>query len=77
MARSGWFGFGACVLLVALAGCGDAPTSDRRGYTKAPLEVLGVFIESETRSDVRQFTRFNLPEGQRIAPAVAADSAAG
>jgi hypothetical protein len=39
--------------------------------------VLGVFIESETRSDVRQFTRFNLPEGQRIAPAVAADSAAG
>lgn len=77
MARSGWFGVGACVLLVVLAGCGDAPTSDRRGYTKAPLEVLGVFIQSETRSDVRQFTRFNLPDGQPVAPPVAADSAAG
>jgi hypothetical protein len=63
-------GIGACVALVALTGCGDAPTSDARGFTKAPLEVLGVFIESETRSDVRAFARLNLPDGHRTgAPA--------
>jgi hypothetical protein len=60
-------GVGACFALIALAGCGDAPTSDTRGFTKAPLEVLGLFIESEIRSDVREFARLNLPDAQRIA----------
>jgi hypothetical protein len=66
---------GAGLAVVALTSCGDAPTSDTRGYTKAPLEVLGVFIQSETRSEVREFARFNRPDGQPVAPA--AETAGG
>lgn len=36
----------AAVAAVAAA-CGDAPTPDDRGYTKAPLENPGLFIEQE------------------------------
>lgn len=37
-------------VLVVLAGCGDAATTDRRGYTKAPLERPGLFIKAEPRT---------------------------
>lgn len=40
---------GACILPLATA-CGDAPTGDDRGYTKAPLEEPGVFVEPESRT---------------------------
>lgn len=37
-----------CLLALAgSAGCGDGPTDDTRGYTKAPLEDPGVFISPE------------------------------
>lgn len=36
------------VLVLALNACGDAPSDDNRGYTKAPLENPGLTIESET-----------------------------
>ena len=73
MNRYGWFVLGACASLLTVAGCGDAPTTDDRGFTKAPLEHIGVFIQAESRSDVRAFARLNLPDGQRIATE-AADS---
>lgn len=43
------------VLLLTLsaglvAACGDAPTTDKRGYTKAPLERAGVLIKPEGSS---------------------------
>jgi hypothetical protein len=73
--RYRWLVVGACASILAVAGCGDPPTTDDRGFTKAPLEHIGVFIRAETRSDVRAFARLNVPDGQRIAPQ-AADSAA-
>jgi len=45
-----------------------SPTSDDRGFTKAPLETLTVFIQPEQRSEVRSFAHLNRPDGQPIAP---------
>lgn len=73
MNRYRWLVPGVCAALLAVAGCGDAPTTDDRGFTKAPLENISVFIQAETRSDVRAFAHLNKPDGQRIAPP-AADS---
>lgn len=56
----------------ALGACGDAPTSDTRGYTKAPLEKAGVFPKPEVRSPVAAFGETNRP---RPVPIVLGDSA--
>ena len=64
---------GALSLAFIIGSCGDAPTNDHRGFTKAPLETLSVFITAEQSSEMRAFARFNLPDGQPIA---VADSAA-
>lgn len=42
--------FGALLAVTVLVGCGDANTTDTRGYTKAPLERAGVFIKPEGSS---------------------------
>jgi len=68
---------GLFALTLGVVGCGDAPTSDHRGFTKAPLEVLTVFIRSEQPSEYRAFARFNLPDGQPISLPAPADSAGG
>lgn len=37
-----------------LAACGDAETTDTRGYTKAPLEQPGVRIRAEQPSQMSE-----------------------
>jgi hypothetical protein len=53
-------------LTAALAGCGDPPTSDHRGYTKAPLERPGIRISPEQPTTFRQFAHPKLPDAQPI-----------
>jgi hypothetical protein len=48
---------------LALAACGDPPTDDRRGYTKAPLERPGPLIRGEEPSEMAEL-------GEPIRPAV-------
>ena len=43
------WGFALCCALLITA-CGDAKTTDTRGYTKAPLERAGVIIKPEGSS---------------------------
>jgi hypothetical protein len=52
--------------LLLFAACGDPPTSDPRGYTKAPLEKAGPFVRGEVRADVARFARPNLPVAEPI-----------
>lgn len=64
MRNAGW---GVLALMaVALGGCGDGETSDRRGYTKAPLETPGVFIEAERQTDVSRIGVPNRPSGDTL-----------
>lgn len=74
MSCTTWRLTGALLLAAALTACGDAPTSDHRGYTKAPLETIGLFIQPEVRTGVSRFARLNLPDGQ---PIVLQDSVPG
>lgn len=60
------------VTAILLAGCGDPPTSDHRGYTKAPLETPGIRVVPERPSIFRQYAHPRLPDGQ---PIVLKDSA--
>jgi hypothetical protein len=69
MPRAAWR---LLALVGLIAGCGDAPTSDPRAYTKAPLEKMGPFMKAEPRSDVAAFARPNLPVAE---PVVLSDSA--
>ena len=47
--------------LAALAGCGDAPTTDnRQWYTKAPLEDPGLTITAEEPSEMAELGDPNL-----------------
>ena len=52
----------------ALAACGDAPTNDNRGYTKAPLEKAGVKITPEGSSAMDSLGTPILPQDTLIAP---------
>jgi len=75
--RPNWHGVLACAALAGLTACGDGPTHDNRGYTKAPLEHIGVFIRPEARSDVHEFAVPNLPERTRLPSPAPADSGGG
>jgi hypothetical protein len=58
-----------CLAFCAVAlllGCGDPATTDRRGYTKAPLERPGLVIRSAEHHDLRRFGRPQLPVAQEI-----------
>ncbi len=53
-----------CVGAISLAllfGCGDPATSDRRGYTKAPLERPGLIIRTAEEHPLEEFARRVLP----------------
>jgi len=65
------------ILAAALvaAACGDAPTNDRRGYTKAPLEDPGMTIKSEPTTQMAEFAKPQLPPVVEIPPP--ADTAGG
>nr|PZN89844.1 MAG: hypothetical protein DIU52_10995 [bacterium] len=58
------------ILAAALfvAACGDAPTTDRRGYTKAPLEDPGLRIKSEPTTPMAEYAKPQLPEVVDIPP---------
>jgi len=66
------------VLAAALvvAACGDAPTNDRRGYTKAPLENPGLRIQSEPKAEVAEFAQPQLPQVVEIPPPAEASGGA-
>jgi hypothetical protein len=57
--------------VVVCAACGDAPTDDARGYTKAPLERPGLRIHAERPSDMRAFGEPDRPSGEEVEPAPA------
>ena len=61
---------------LVVAACGDAPTDDRRGYTKAPLEEPGLTIQSEATTETARLARPQLPEVVEI-PAPDTGGAAG
>lgn len=60
---------------LAVAACGDAPTDDRRGYTKAPLEDPGLRIRSESTTQMAELAQPQLPQVVDIPPP--ADTAGG
>jgi hypothetical protein len=72
MPRTAWRWTVAAVLTMMFTACGDEATSDKRGYTKAPLETVGLRIRPETPTDYRRFGSLNRPDGE---PLVLADSA--
>jgi hypothetical protein len=51
-----------------LLGCGDAETTDRRGYTKAPLEKPQLLIEPEGTSAMDSLGTPILPRDTVIPP---------
>jgi len=64
--RCPWRFVALASLTAALGACGDAPTSDHRGYTKAPLERPGIRITPEQPTSYRQFAHPKRPDGQPI-----------
>lgn len=61
----------ALALVGVVGACGDAPTTDTRGYTKAPLENPGLIIEAEPTtemSELREPLRPPVVELERPAP---------
>jgi hypothetical protein len=53
-----WLALGLAALV---AGCGDPPTPDPRGYTKAPLEEPGLFVKGEKPGPMAALGKPNLP----------------
>ena len=49
-------------LIITAAACGDPPTSDTRGYTKAPLERPALMVGAEEAGPMRQFGEPQRPE---------------
>lgn len=63
--------------LLGVSACGDAPTTDDRGYTKAPLEDPGAFISPEEPTAMDALGDPDaLGEGQREEEAVEGEDAA-
>jgi len=54
----------ACALM--LLACGDAKTTDTRGYTKAPLEQAGVLIKPEGSSAMDSLGAPTMPKDTLI-----------
>ncbi len=58
-------GVGRCMGLLVLGlvwACGDAPTPDDRGYTKAPLEEPGLRVQPEVPTDMARHGEPKLPD---------------
>jgi len=62
------------LVVLGLTACGDAETRDRRGYTKAPLEVPGAFIRPEPDTEM---SRLGEPRRPRVVDLILSDTAAG
>jgi hypothetical protein len=54
--------------LAALAACGDSESSDKRGYTKAPLEHAGLIIKPEKPSVMNALGKPLMPTTEVIPP---------
>jgi hypothetical protein len=54
--------------LAALAACGDSESTDKRGYTKAPLEHAGLFIRPEKPSVMNSLGKPLMPKTEIIPP---------
>jgi len=52
----------SALALAGVVGCGDPETTDRRGYTKAPLEQPGFVVEGEP---VTEMDRLGEPDRPR------------
>lgn len=65
-----------CALMVcAISACGDAATTDNRGYTKAPLEKPGILITPENGSAMDSLGTPVLPRDTLIPPGAPAPAA--
>ena len=71
--------FGAAFVGVVglLTGCGDPKTSDRRGYTKAPLEHAGWVVKGEKSGAMRELGTPNQTHAEIIQVAAEPAKAAG
>jgi hypothetical protein len=68
--KAQWLGLLAILMISA---CGDPPTEDHRGYTKAPLERPGLIIRSGEVHPLEEYGRPILPVASEVAaPAPAA-----
>lgn len=69
---------GAVAVAALLAiGCGDEETTDRRGYTKAPLEVPALLIDAEEVTEMDRLGTPNRPRGEWIEPPLADTTVGG
>ena len=72
--KAQWLGLLAIVMLSA---CGDPPTNDHRGYTKAPLERPGLIIRSGDVHPLVEYGRPILPEASEVQVTTPATAPAG
>jgi hypothetical protein len=56
----------AVVALAGLGACGDAPSADRRGYTKSTLERPGIIIRPQESNEMNRLGTPNRPRGERL-----------
>ncbi len=58
-----WSGMACVAVLCGLVlACGDAATSDGRGYTKAPLEEPGLTVQPEATTEMVRFGEADVPD---------------
>lgn len=55
-----------CAGLALMSACGDPPTPDGRGYTKAPLERPAPMIRGEVPGPMRVFGTPRLPVAREL-----------
>lgn len=77
--RDGWKlalrgAIGALALGALVWACGDAPTDDPRGYTKAPLEEPGLTVEPEPTTEMSELGE---PIRPRPSPTPPSDTTSG
>ncbi len=53
-------------VIVVLASCGDPDTTDKRGYTKAPLEKPTVLVQGEPKTEMSGLGRPQYPSAPLI-----------
>ena len=67
--------FGCLLALCGISACGDAATTDNRGYTKAPLEEPRLLIKPEHGSAMDSLGSPVMPRDTLIPPGAAAQPA--
>jgi len=72
MRRAVWV---TALILPLLAGCGDPPTTDRRGYTKNILETPAPFVKGQPVSEMDRLGTPIRPDTLPILPADTATAA--